>query len=132
MEGLKRYIAKHRMLKYELGQNDCNLFISRWHDKRYKTNTTKDIEGKYWDKESAQKYLEETDNTIDWLQRMGYRESRLIADGDVLTSGHEDVVEEGFITPFLFLNGLAYTTGKNGLIGIKPSRITKPTVWRAP
>ena len=132
MEGLKSYIAKHRLLKYELGKNDCSLFMSRWHDKRYKTNTTKDIEGKYCDKESAQKYMKEIETITDWLQRMGYREWNEIRDGDFITSQHEDIVEDGFVTPFLFLNGLAYTTGKKGLIGIKPTRITEPTVWRAP
>jgi hypothetical protein len=132
MEALKKYIIKHRMIKYEQGQKDCVLFISRWHDQQYKTNTSKDIEGKYCDAKSAKEYLKKVDNPLAWLKRMGYKRSKDMKNGDVLITNQKDFNMEGFITPFLFLNGLAYTVGRKGLIGIRPNKIAKVKIWRAP
>lgn len=127
---LNKYIQRHASDKYDWGDKDCMLFPSRWIDTYYGLNTSRGIEGQYYNRRTALVFYKNYLSVEGVLKHAGFVEQADISsveDGDLIQTG---TLEWPLI--WITYNDCAYCMSEQGLIFVTFEALSDQVlkVWR--
>lgn len=106
---LGKFIATHRHTPFEYGQNDCNVFISKWVDTVKDTDITNTIVGNYNNVRGMLRFSK-VKKIKKELEKAGYSQVK-----DSPTTGDILIRKDpaGFYHSAIVMHGFAYTMDKD-------------------